>query len=411
MKFPIKPPVVQRKTAKPVAPPVYRPQPVPRVLQTKMATAPPVYRPQTSRIQPKMAGVVRPQPPVAQRMPAAPAANVVKRPVFPAPAKPQRVVAQTPKPPHTAASRTVQRQAKNTVQREVVFAPGSRTNVVNVAESVGRLVDFGITRTVLNGARYPGGGRAGFVSAIVEPRLGIERGPASVAVFVEAVPVQRVSYIMELPTRDGWEINIAAQNIKVKLASQDTADGVGIPIGPSESGDLTLNVKGHPNDGVFADMVRTHEDVHVRDIQRAVDAVLRPWDARLNDFRRLGTRFTGPNEITAIAKLYEAAGGTPEAIGDRFADMLGDLGNAFHATPAGKGPVIVGMARRGVFNGTLEVTLAHRAALRPLHERRLEEEAERTRFEEAVSASLSRPVRAPINAGGLGNSFITNDML
>lgn len=378
-----------------------------------MATAPPVYRPQPPRIQPKIAGAVRPQPPVAQRKAVAPAANIVKRPAFPAPAKPQpqRVVAQTPKPPNIVRSRAIQRHSKNTVQREVVFAPGSRTNMVNVAESVGRLVDFGITRTVLNGARYPGGGRAGFVAALVEPRLHIDRGPASVAVSVEAVPVQRVSFIMELPTRDGWEMNIAAQNIKVKLASQDTADGVGIPIGPSESGDLTLNVKGHPSDGVFADMVRTHEDVHVRDIQRAVDAVLRPWDARLNDFRRLGTRFEGPNEMTAIAKLYEAAGGTPEAIGGRFADMLKDLGDAFHDTPAGKGPVIVNMARRGLFNGTLEVTLAHRAALRPLHERRLEEEAERERFEEAVSASLRRPVVGPINAGSAGNSFITNDML
>lgn len=52
----------------PAAPPVYRPQPVPKVLQTKLATtqparearktppAPPVYRPQQPRIQAKLAG-------------------------------------------------------------------------------------------------------------------------------------------------------------------------------------------------------------------------------------------------------------------------------------------------------------------------------------------------------------------
>lgn len=216
---------------------------------------------------------------------------------------------------------------------------------------------------------------------------------------------------MELPTRNGWEMNVTAQNIKVKLENQDRANGVAIPIGSSESGSLTLTVRGHPNDGTFADMVRTHEDVHVRDIQRAVNAVLRPWDARLNNFRRLGTRFVGPTEMVATAQLYAAAGGTPEEIGDRFAGMLQELGDAFHDTQAGKGPVIVGIARRGMLNRTLEVTLAHRAALGPLHQRRIEEERERARFEEAVAESLRRPVQGPINAGDSGNSFITNDML
>jgi hypothetical protein len=59
---------IQTAKAAPVAPPVYRPQPVPKVLQRKMATtqpardarktpqAPPVYRPQQPRIQTKSAG-------------------------------------------------------------------------------------------------------------------------------------------------------------------------------------------------------------------------------------------------------------------------------------------------------------------------------------------------------------------
>lgn len=432
---------------RPVAPPVYRPQPARQIVQPKMPNvavnrkppvAPPVYNPNPRRttVQAKTAigprlpvapvhGVKRPVGPPAYKpqplqkvlqakampKPGVPA-QMSKRPIGPPvpPVRPQHLQLKKASSPVIRPNR-VHSPSANTIQREVVFAPGARTNVVNVAESVGRLVDFGITRTVLNGSRYPGGGREGFVTALLEPRLRIERGPASVAVSVEAVAVQRLSFLMELPTRGDWEMEVTAANIKIKLENQDRAPGVAIPIGPSETGALTLNVRGLPNDGTFADMVKTHEDVHVRDIQRAVDAVLRPWDARLSDLCRLRTRFEGPNEMIATAKLYEAAGGTPRAVGDRFADMLGELGGAFHATEAGRGPVIVGIARRGLLNRTLEVSMQHRAALAPLHEAAQEQERGRAAYERAVSASLQRPVIAPINAGGAGNSFITDDML
>lgn len=352
----------------------------------KLPQAPPVYRPQPSRIQAKPAPSVTP----------------LKKIVAPIKTAPR---------PNTAGARTIQRRSSNTIQREIVFAPGSRTSVVNVAESVGRMVDYGITRTVLNGRLFPGGGKANFISALLEPALRVERGHSSVAVSVESVPVQRVSFAMELPTRGDWEIDVNAANIKVKLQNLDKATGVGIPIEDSETSTLKLNVRGLPNDGTFADMVKTHEDVHVRDIQRAVDAVLKPWDARLTELRRLGTRFTGPTEMIAAGKLFEAVGGTPLAVGERFAEMLEELGVAFHATPAGKGPVIVNIARRGMLNRTLEVTLSHRAALVPLHQEAQRVERERAAYERAVEESLSRPVGPPINSGNAGNTFITNDML
>src|SRR5688500_5350248 len=68
------PPPVQQKRAAPVAPPVYRPQPTPKVLQRKAAVAggaegqapvaPPVYRPQPAPkvLQPKPAEGQRPLP-------------------------------------------------------------------------------------------------------------------------------------------------------------------------------------------------------------------------------------------------------------------------------------------------------------------------------------------------------------
>lgn len=431
--------VTAHTTRRPVAPPIYRPQPAPKTVQPKMANvvmnrkppvAPPVYNPyqRQTTVQPKMG--------VGPRIPAAPAPGL-KRPVGPPVYKPQvlqpkakpnpGVSAQMNKRPAAPPVKPQSLQLKktpapvtgpgrgrsaNTIQREVLYSAGSRTNVVNVAESVGRMVDFGITKTVLNGAQYPGGGRAGFVAALLEPRLRVERGHSSVAVSVEAVPTQRVSFVMELPTRDGWEMAVTAGNVKVKLENQTRAPGVNIPIADGETTALTLNVRGAPDDGTFADMVKTHEDVHVRDIQRAVDAVLRPWDTRLTNFCRLGIRFQGPTEMAATAQLYEAAGGTPEEIGGRFADTLRDLGDAFHDTDAGKGPVIVNIVRRGMLNRTLEVTLAHRAALGALHRAAQQEERERAQAERGVSRQLAfRSMTGSINDRGEGNSSINNDML
>jgi hypothetical protein len=86
-----KPPAVAPKTTPPAAPPVYRPQPLPRVLQTKKSipagavvpnpgrkppTPPPVYRPQPAPkvLQRKVACLQQRQPPATQpnRAPAAP---------------------------------------------------------------------------------------------------------------------------------------------------------------------------------------------------------------------------------------------------------------------------------------------------------------------------------------------------
>lgn len=409
-----KPGLAQMNIRRPVAPPVYRPQPVPKVLQPKMANAgmtrkapvaPPVYKPQARHpaVQPKIG--------VGPRVPNKP--QVLQTKAKPAPVVPARTIKRpVGPPPRPVKPQSLQLKKSNTIQREVLYSSGSRTNLVNVAESVGRMVDFGITKTVLNGAQYPGGGRAGFVSALAEPRLGVERGPASVSVFVEAVPTQRVSFVMELPTRDGWQMAVTANNIKVKLENQQRAPGVNIPIADGETTGLTLEVSGLPNNGTFADMVKTHEDVHVRDIQRAVDAVLRPWDTRLANFCRLGTRFTGPTEMAAAAQLYEAAGGTPLEIGDRFATLLRDLGDAFHDTDAGKGPVIVNIVRSGMLNRTLEVTMSHRAALGNLHRAAREQERERAREERGVRAHMAyRSVSGSINDRGQGDSSINNDML
>ncbi len=286
-----------------------------------------------------------------------------------------------------------------------------------MAESLSKVVDFGITRTTLNGRAFPNGpgSEDAFVAALLEPAILVERTSTGVAVSVQSVPMQRLSYIMELPTRAAWQLQADAQNVRVKLENQPIHPSVNIPIGPTETGSLTLHVRGRPTDNAFTDMVETHEEVHVGDIRTAISRVLRPWDARLAELCRAGTRFAGINEMSATARLYEAAGGTPTEVAQRFTAMLKEMGRAFHLTPEGQGPVIVAATKSGLFTKTLTVDLQHRNSLVALHQQKLEairqEERERRAYQEALQESLQRPVRAPINSGGLGNSFITNDML
>ncbi len=280
------------------------------------------------------------------------------------------------------------------------------------------MVDYGITKTTLNGAVYPGGSKENFVSALIAPTLSVGTGSLGGAgVTVQSVPVQDVSYVMELPTNGPWQLRVSASNIKVKIASQPILEGVGIPVEDEEAGELTLHVRGIPTDSIFADLVETHEDVHVADIQTAINQILEPWDARLSHFRNHGTQFEGMSVETATRRLYEAAGGTPREIADRFVDTLRHMGNVFHNTDAGKAPTIVAMARSGpAEDSVLTVYLKHRAGLIGLHEQKQAAAEEQRRRDEAqlqhgLSRSLARPVVGSINNGGGGNSFINDDML
>lgn len=113
--------VAQRKTAvpsqnvgRPVAPPVYRPQPVPKVLQAKMVSprpappvmqrkvvAPPVYRPQAPPkvLQLKKPACVSPRPPVAQKLPTPRVLQPMRKP---GPVTPQAHASKSPAPPAVA---------------------------------------------------------------------------------------------------------------------------------------------------------------------------------------------------------------------------------------------------------------------------------------------------------------------
>jgi len=406
-----------------IGPPPYKPQPLPRVLQTKSDRSQRIASQRPGRGLPSgvnslpsgsLTAQLKPQPVLRNRVPERRPPTQLK-PV-PSIAMNKAAVQRRIAPAARCGGPRTTHPAK-VVQRAIIFTHGARLRQNNVAESIANMVDYGITKTTLNGHAYPGGSKEDFVTALLEPTLAVHDGSlGGAAVSVQSVPVQRLSYLMELPTRGTWQLKVAAANIRVKLANQPILEGVQIPIAADDANTLTMMVRGLPSNSIFGDLVEAHEDVHVDDIVTAINNILKPWDANLSRFRSQGTRFEGMTETLAKARLYRAAGGTPREVAERFVDTLRLMGNVFHQTAAGKAPSIVHIDKSGpVDDSLLEVYMRHGNALVTLAEQRLAAELERrTRerevYETAVSTSLATPVHGSIN-NGLGNSFITNDML
>ena len=102
--------------------------------------------------------------------------------------------------------------------------------------------DYALTPTTLNGRRFPGVDEKGFIAALVEPALLVERVDGGFAVSVHSVPVQRLSYIMELPRPSPWQLQAEekdAKEIARKLGGV-LKEEISVPPGP-----LTRRVKGH----------------------------------------------------------------------------------------------------------------------------------------------------------------------
>nr|HRC87387.1 hypothetical protein [Thermoanaerobaculia bacterium] len=166
----------------------------------------------------------------------------------------------------------------------------------------------------------------------------------------------------------------------------------------------------------FAQMVETHEEVHVADLKQTIQEILRPWDERLQRLQREEFRVTAPSRQAAEAALYEQAGGTPSEVGQRFVEALRYKGKAFHRTATGASPTIVSV-EKSLLGGTLYVNLRHPVGLAELHraklERRREEELRRRALDRAIAIwtyNRSQGV-VSINTSGEGNRYILNEML
>ena len=222
-------------------------------------------------------------------------------------------------------------------QRQVRWEEGPRQKVKHLVGPILRFTDFGITPVNVNGTEIPPGNAAALLAG---PAIAIEhKENGSVEVSIALEPINTISYRMELPIDPPWSEQTTVAHANAALGMLSTFS-ISEDIAPDRDAQITVEAKGLPNDVAFAALVEKHEDVHVDDLIKNITEILIPWDTNIVELMHDQRTFVGESEEEAIAKLYEAIGGSAEDVGQRFNDSLRESGLAFHHTEAGSSPTI-----------------------------------------------------------------------
>jgi len=148
---------------------------------------------------------------------------------------------------------------------------------------------------------------------------------------ITAVPNNIGSFDMTLPTAGPWHVTTTKANVSTLM----TRLGLTPPAACSTAGDTTFSINGSPGDADMVANLRTHEEHHATDHERAFNAILVPWDNALTATLNAGTVFQGDNPTACEAALYRAAGGSPDDIATNLWNAWIGADRAFHRSPAG----------------------------------------------------------------------------
>lgn len=213
------------------------------------------------------------------------------------------------------------------IQRATSFVAGSVSSTINQASHlIGGGRDAGFTPPTLNGSTILSAAAA--QSAIRAPTLGgRSKLDGTEETWVNAVGTNEGSFTMRLPSAGPWSTVTAKANVASLLSSLNlTAQ----PQCGSTAGDSTFSVHGKPTDAGFVANVRTHENLHAADHRTGFNAVIVPWDTRLEAAKTAGTRFSGATLADAEAALFTAMGGTSAQIATAQHNRWLSLNNATH---------------------------------------------------------------------------------
>jgi hypothetical protein len=145
---------------------------------------------------------------------------------------------------------------------------------------------------------------------------------------VDTVPTNHAGYLMYLPKEGPWK----ARANKERIFSQYWIPPY------SGDGEVTLEVTGNPDAHALEGQVKRHEDVHAKDIMKAIKRILISWDKRLTKAMKKKIGYQETTAEKAEAKLWKAMGGTPQQIGAQLHKQWEDDSDAFHKTAKGKSP-------------------------------------------------------------------------
>ena len=213
------------------------------------------------------------------------------------------------------------------IQRVASFVAGTVSATTNLAAHViaGRR-DMGFTPPTLNGTAALSAAAA--QGAIKAPGLGgMSNTDGTESTWVSTVPTNEASFTMQLPSAGPW----STVTPKATVAALFTNLGLTAQAGCSSAGNSTFSFNGKPTDAAFAANVRTHENLHAADHKAGFNAVIVPWDTKLEAAKTANTKFKGATVAAAEAALYAAMGGTPNQIAtDQFNKWIA-LNNTTHA--------------------------------------------------------------------------------
>lgn len=244
--------------------------------------------------------------------------------------------------PATSAARlrSLQRVAGNRAVSGLLQRKLSGTLVANVTTPYQPARDrllgqftLGYTPPLLNGQRIEErGGRAAAQQALNRPTLDVQQtGPQTFRARVAAEPVNAVSSDQELMVNPPW--TAAGTGHQLILA----CEGLGDSIRMEKWQNGTVEVTGDGNDPQqLAAQVKAHEDYHAVDNLNAAADIIGSWDGALDQIRQKDRVFEAVTAEEAEARLYRAAGGTPDAIASRVTDEWMAKSDAYHRTAAGK---------------------------------------------------------------------------
>jgi hypothetical protein len=212
------------------------------------------------------------------------------------------------------------------VQRATNFAAGTVSATTNLAAHlIAGQRTAGLTPPTLNSTTILSAAAA--QGALKPPVLGGQsNADGTESTWVATVPTNEASFAMQLPTGGPW----STTTTKANVAALFTSLGLAAQAGCSTPGNSTFSVNGKPTDADFAANVRTHENLHAADHKTGFNAVIVPWDTKLEAAKTAKTRFNGPTVTAVEAALFTAMGGTPNQIATAQHNKWIALNNATH---------------------------------------------------------------------------------
>jgi hypothetical protein len=198
----------------------------------------------------------------------------------------------------------------------------------NLAETVLNGKDVGLTYFILNDTKITTG--AHVLAGLSKPTLSVT--PTTGGGFdarVQHVPINKGKVDETVLAARSWKLNAAKGTVLRKFPRLSNCRG---------SGRTIFQALGSPSDPAMFAASRRHEDHHSDAFTSAFLATIFRWDTQLDIAAGAKTPYHGNTKAEAEAKLWEAMGGRPDEIADRYTDLAAQAINDYHTSPKG-GPV------------------------------------------------------------------------